>query len=345
MGAPLISICLPNLNTRPFLVPRIESILAQSVTDWELIVCDSHSTDGAWEYFQTLAGDPRAHLHQVPREGLYAGWNECLRRARGRYVYIATSDDTLLPGGLETLVNLAEAHPDCLAAFAEYQKIDEHGDPLDETDLPLRKFPGDLGAAPWRVPGEFALLYHLLRIPIWVTVTAALFRREAFGKLGEFRRDYGAHADQEFAMRLSLASDLAYTPGAVATWRVHGAQASSADHLAHIFRLHWRMAGDFLRAHADSGVFRRWDQFDPAWRGVVGGYNADYYRHRDLLYRWKIRENPREFLRAFSRAWREDRPWALEQLRRGFAWPRRLDNLPRLEETVLELAKRLRALE
>ncbi len=49
---PLVSICLPTLNARRFLEPRMESILAQTLTDWELIVCDSYSNDGTWEYFQ-----------------------------------------------------------------------------------------------------------------------------------------------------------------------------------------------------------------------------------------------------------------------------------------------------
>ncbi len=100
---PLVSICLPNLNNRRFLEPRMESIMAQTMADWELIVCDSYSDDGAWEYFQAFAGDQRVQLHQVPREGIYAGWNECLRRACGKYVYIATSDDTMAPECLEKL--------------------------------------------------------------------------------------------------------------------------------------------------------------------------------------------------------------------------------------------------
>src|SRR5690349_16386964 len=91
---PLVSICLPNLNTRSFLDERMETIRSQTMTDWELIICDSHSSDGAWEFFQKFKGDPRIRMAQVPREGIYAGWNECLRRATGEYIYIATSDDT-----------------------------------------------------------------------------------------------------------------------------------------------------------------------------------------------------------------------------------------------------------
>ena len=51
-GNPRVSICLPNLNNQRFLEERMRSILEQSYGDWELIVCDSYSDDGAWELLQ-----------------------------------------------------------------------------------------------------------------------------------------------------------------------------------------------------------------------------------------------------------------------------------------------------
>ncbi len=124
---PLVSICLPTLNARRFLEPRIESIFAQKLTDWELIVCDSFSDDGTWEYLQPFKDDPRVRLYQVPKEGLYAGWNECLRRCRGEYVYIATADDTCEARLLEKMVGALEA-----AKTEDGRlKTEDRGDELD----------------------------------------------------------------------------------------------------------------------------------------------------------------------------------------------------------------------
>jgi glycosyltransferase involved in cell wall biosynthesis len=50
-----ICICLPNLNNRRFLPERLETIFQQTFTDWELVVVDNHSEDGAWEFFQEQA--------------------------------------------------------------------------------------------------------------------------------------------------------------------------------------------------------------------------------------------------------------------------------------------------
>jgi len=59
---PIVSICLPTLNARRYLAPRMESILTQTRTDWELIVCDSYSDDGTWEYLQQFKDDSRVRL-------------------------------------------------------------------------------------------------------------------------------------------------------------------------------------------------------------------------------------------------------------------------------------------
>ncbi len=47
--APLVSVCVPVFNGMPFIEERLETILCQTVDDWELIVCDSFSDDGTWE--------------------------------------------------------------------------------------------------------------------------------------------------------------------------------------------------------------------------------------------------------------------------------------------------------
>ena len=68
--SPTVSICVPNLNTRPFLRERFHTILDQTFQDWELLVYDSYSDDGAWEYICEIAArEPRMRAWQGPREG------------------------------------------------------------------------------------------------------------------------------------------------------------------------------------------------------------------------------------------------------------------------------------
>jgi glycosyltransferase involved in cell wall biosynthesis len=52
---PQVSICIPNLNTLPFLPERFDTIFRQSFQDWELLVYDGYSEDGAWDYISGIA--------------------------------------------------------------------------------------------------------------------------------------------------------------------------------------------------------------------------------------------------------------------------------------------------
>src|SRR5215470_560971 len=109
--APLVSICVPNLNTLRFLEERFDTIFNQTFHDWELFVFDSYSDDGSWEFIQELAKKrQRMRTAQGPREGPYPAWNECLRRTTGEYVYFATSDDAMAPEFLEKMVAALDEH-------------------------------------------------------------------------------------------------------------------------------------------------------------------------------------------------------------------------------------------
>jgi len=125
-----VSILLPNFNNRPYLEERIRTIFGQTYSDWELIIVDNYSDDGAWEFFQELAKtDSRVRISQAPRQGMYANWNNCIRLARGEYVYIATSDDTMAPGFLEKMVTALDEYPECDLAHCKLKIIDENGKP------------------------------------------------------------------------------------------------------------------------------------------------------------------------------------------------------------------------
>ena len=66
------------------------------------------------EYIQELAArESRMRISQTPRKGVYAGFNDCIQLARGEYVYIATSDDTMSPDFLEKMVAALDRNRDC----------------------------------------------------------------------------------------------------------------------------------------------------------------------------------------------------------------------------------------
>ena len=224
----IISICLPTLNARDFLEPRIESILSQTLGDWELIVCDSYSDDGTWEYLQQFKNDERIHLHQVPRDGLYAGWNECLKRCRGKYVYVATADDTCKRDFLREMVMAAETYAKCRVCVCDLEFIDEYSKTIScPSNWLARKFYDEYINQSHLRSGLTEFLIQACLGIVWYSMSAVLFRRDLLNDVGFFRLDRGSQADYEWQLRASLSSDVVYIPGQLATWRVHSQQATA----------------------------------------------------------------------------------------------------------------------
>jgi glycosyltransferase involved in cell wall biosynthesis len=232
--APKISILLPNLNNRRYLDERIDCILNQTYTDWELVIVDNYSDDGAWEFFKKIAiSDSRIRIFQAPRNGMYANWNNCIRLARGEYIYIATSDDTMTHDCLECLVAALDEYPQCDIAHCCLKIIDENGNPWpsqwDQWNKVL--FYGDLIQRMHIRKAPYDGYVHAGWSTVYTSVTQLLIRRSLFNKIGFFRNDLGSVADFEWELRAALVSDVIHIPRYLATWRRHSAQATQSQYL------------------------------------------------------------------------------------------------------------------
>jgi glycosyltransferase involved in cell wall biosynthesis len=229
---PKVSICLPSLNTRPFLPERLDTILAQTFQDWELIVVDSYSDDGSWELIQDYAKrEPRMQIFQEPRQGIYAGFNSCIRRTSGEYIYIATSDDTMTPDCLEKMVAALEQNSDCDLCQCALEFIDEHSKPLPEdrqwNQLAIGNyFKAWLRCSHKRFAPHDGVL-HFAVLTVYTSVTQLLIRKRLFDAIGYFETDRGSMADFEWEMRASLLYNTIYIPHVLASWRIHSTQATT----------------------------------------------------------------------------------------------------------------------
>lgn len=103
---------MPVFDCARVLPAAIDSIIAQSFRDWELIIVDDGSTDGSLEIAREAARrDERIRVFSIPHAGRGVARNECLRHVRGRYVAACDSDDISLPERFATQVDLLETHP------------------------------------------------------------------------------------------------------------------------------------------------------------------------------------------------------------------------------------------
>ena len=107
----------------------LESIKAQTETDWELILCDDGSTDGTYARLEQLAAqDMRIRvLHHEPNRGLGYALNSCIRSATGEYIARQDADDLSVPTRLEKQLRFLEQHP-------EYAFVGSEADVYNEVE-------------------------------------------------------------------------------------------------------------------------------------------------------------------------------------------------------------------
>lgn len=131
-GMPRFSVVIPTYNRAGLLGEALESVLAQSYRDYELIVCDDGSTD---ETPEVLARYPGVRVVRSDRRGPGGARNAALAVARGRYIACLDSDDRWAPRTLEWVATALDAHPGRVAVFLTASPIED--DERSEEGAPI----------------------------------------------------------------------------------------------------------------------------------------------------------------------------------------------------------------
>ena len=137
--SPKISIISTVYNTGKFLPLAVQSILAQTFTDFELLLVDDGSTDGSGAVCNELArGDARVRVFHQPNGGPAHARNTGLDHARGAYVGFVDSDDLIAPAMYETLYRAVQ-RPGVRLAACTGDCIDEEGRPIPGRMVKIRR--------------------------------------------------------------------------------------------------------------------------------------------------------------------------------------------------------------
>lgn len=121
----LVSIIMPSFNTGKYITETIESVLAQSYKNWELIIVDDCSSDNTDEVVRTYLSDDRIHyLKNEKNSGAAFSRNTALREAKGKWIAFLDSDDIWLPEKLEKQIAFMEENGYGFS-YTNYLEIDE----------------------------------------------------------------------------------------------------------------------------------------------------------------------------------------------------------------------------
>ena len=204
--APLVSVILPFYNDERFLAEAIDSVLAQTLSDWELLLSDDGSTDSSRQIAQHYVASDLARMsllqhadnknHRLP-----ATRNMALRASRGEFVALIDADDVWLPFKLEQQCALLRAAPKAGMVFgrSEYW-YSWTGDPGDSA----RDSVPQLAASGIYEPPELMRTTYPLGIFGAPCPSDLMFRRSALRQVGGFAEEFDPWEDIALLAKIFL---------------------------------------------------------------------------------------------------------------------------------------------
>lgn len=132
--SPLFSILIANYNNGQYLQEAIDSVLAQTYTNWEVVLVDDGSTDNSQAIYNKYEQDARFRIfHNEHNKGCGYTKRRCVELAQGEYCGFLDPDDAILPNAVEVMVNTHLEHPEVSLVTSRYYFCDSNLVPYKES--------------------------------------------------------------------------------------------------------------------------------------------------------------------------------------------------------------------
>jgi len=219
-----VTVVVPNYNHARFLRRRIDSILGQTYQDFDLILLDDCSTDDSRSILHEYASDSRVRFefNEANSGSPFKQWNKGVRLARGKYVWIAESDDYASERFLERLVPVLDASPKVHFVYCRSWRVtgDDHPDGFADTNF------AGLDTARWaadfRVDGREECRNYMVHSDTVQNASAVLFRRAAYEQVGGADESLRVCGDWKLWASMMLTGDVSYVAEPLNYFRFHG---------------------------------------------------------------------------------------------------------------------------
>ncbi len=218
---PLVTVAIPLYNNQDFIAATISSVLAQTYSNFELLIVDDCSSDRSMEIAEQF-NDPRLRLFRHERNlGAEGNWNYCLQHARGKYVKLLCSDDLISPDCLAKQVKVLEddAEESIAVVCCSRRIVDHRG-----RELMTRKF----AFAEGRHDGASCIKKNVVRGTNFIGEPAGvMFRTAMRERVGLFSANPAYTIDIDYWCRLLRYGDLYGIKAPLATFRLSKQSCSS----------------------------------------------------------------------------------------------------------------------
>ncbi|MDX1823272.1 MAG: glycosyltransferase [Thiohalomonadales bacterium] len=231
---PLVTVIVPTYNRSSYLVYAVDSVLAQTYGNWELIIIDDGSTDNTRERLEAYLADSRISYCRQANRGQSAARNRGLALAKGAFIGFLDSDDIWLPEKLEKQLALFEHFPDADIVHGDEITIDAEGNETSSRNM--TRYSGAITAQ--------------LLADNCVSMTTALVRKTCFETLGGFDESDRVAEDYELWLRFSTRYRFLYEPEYVTLYRSMTDQLSTDK--ASRFEANERILKNFIARFPDA---------------------------------------------------------------------------------------------
>lgn len=204
---PKISVLMPVRNAARFLEEALDSVIDQTLDDWELVMVDDDSSDTSTDIMHAHArNDPRIHLVCPGRVGVTAALNIGLRMCRADYVARMDADDVCMRNRFAEQIAFLEQHSEVVAVGCAVLQIDEDGDAI--------------GINRWQTDHD-VINELLLRGQGGIAHPTAMIRRSALQQIGGYREAFQVAQDKDLWLRLCEVGRLSNMPEVLLKYREH----------------------------------------------------------------------------------------------------------------------------
>jgi len=294
MSGAIISVIVPLYNKVNEVQRAIDSIFAQTIQDFEVIIVDGGSTDGSMEKIKPYLQDPRLIVHHQTSKGVSGARNEGIEQTNTNLVAFLDADDEWRPTYLGEILSLQKMYPNAgIYATAYIPMFGTKAQKLDLGDIPCS----------WKgiLPSYFHTVV-LTKMTPFFTSSAAVPRNVLFD-MGLFRLNERMGEDTDLWARIALHYEIAYSSATLVKYHQIAGEKATQKYIPLLHHPFYRYIENLpeknkkeILSRTDVASYLEYEELNMAWINIIAG-NKEYvrknianvhskeYLRRKLLYR------------------------------------------------------------